>query len=225
MAGLDEVLGEELVGVYIHGSLALGGFRPGQSDVDFLVATERDLPSETVEELGALHVKLGDRLDGSYLPLAVFRRFDPERVMHPHIEARGGRLIVDHHGGETSIYRYVLRKCGVTLYGPPPQTLIDPVGADQLRQGVRDLVGDWTVDGEPLFAEPWYRRYMVYTMCRVRYTLASGEVTSKPAAAEWALGRVEPSWHELIRRAVAGAECGYEETVAFVRETLAEASC
>jgi hypothetical protein len=172
-----------------------------------------------------VHLCLGQRLDGSYLPLDVFRRSDPNRVMHPHIEARGCRLLLDHHGGETVIYRYVLWNCGVVLFGPPPQSLIDPVDADQLRTAVRDLVADWSVGDEPRFAEAGFRRYMVQTMCRVRYTLACGDVASKPAAVDWGLRQVEPAWRDLICRVARGDECRYEETVAFVRATLASASC
>lgn len=225
VTGLTELLGDELVGIYLHGSLALGAFNPEPSDVDFLVATEPELSAEQVEALAALHLRLGERLDGSYLPLDVFRRFDPNRVLHPHIEARGGRLQLDHHGGETVIYRYVLRKCGVVLLGPPPQSLIDPVDADQLRSAVRDLVVDWSVDDEAQFAEAGFRRYMVQTMCRVRYTLACGDVASKPEAVDWGLRQLEPAWRDLIHRVARGEECRYEETVAFVRATLASASC
>ena len=122
--GVAEVLGDQLVGVYLHGSLALEAYDPANSDVDFLVATEHELSPDAVEALAALHERLGDRLDGSYLPRDVFRRFDPTRRRHPHIEARGGTLIVDDHGSETVIYRYVLRKCGIAVVGPVPQELI-----------------------------------------------------------------------------------------------------
>jgi hypothetical protein len=215
--------------VYVHGSIALDAFDPQQSDVDFLVATEHELSPAVVERLDALHHDLGDRLDGSYLPRDVFRRFDPQRVMHPHIESRGGRLFVDHHGGETVIYRYVLLKCGVTLVGPPLRDLIDPVSTEQLRWGVCDVLTNWWAPmlerpPEWLF-EPRYCGYAVVTMCRVRYTLATGDVAAKPAAAGWALEHVEPERHDLIRRSAVRADCGYEETVAFVRETLGVASC
>jgi hypothetical protein len=222
-------LGDDLVGVYLHGSLALGGFNPQQSDIDFLVATDDELAAEQVQSLDALHLRLGDRLDGSYLPRKVFRRFDPARVTHPHIEARGGRLFVDHHGGETVIYRYVLRKCGVVPFGRPPQELIDPVSTGELREGVRDLLQSWWVpmeDEQPWrYAEALYRAYAVVTMCRVRYTLDCGDVVSKPDAARWALTHVAQEWHSLIERAAAYGECGYDETLAFVRATLAVASC
>lgn len=228
MAGLTELLGDELVGVYLHGSLALGSFDSAQSDVDFLVATESELGMGDVERLAGLHRRLGDRFDGSYLPRDVFRRFDPARVMHPHIEPRGGHLFVDHHGGETIIYRYVLRKCGIALVGPPPQELIDPVDSEELRAAVHDLVANWWVpmlDEASRFEDATYRRYMVLTMCRVRFTLDERDVVSKEEAARWALEQVEPEWHPLIERAAAREHCGYEETVAFVRSTLAFASC
>jgi predicted nucleotidyltransferase len=224
-----DVLGDELVGVYLHGSVALGSFDPVASDVDFLVATEHDLDPGAVERLAALHVGLGDRLDGSYLPRGVFRRFDPERVMHPHIESRGGRLFVDHHGGETVIYRHVLRGCGVTLFGPPPSELIDPVSDADLRRGVCDVLTNWWA---PMLADPpeWldeekYRHYAVVTMCRVRFTLERSAVVSKLEAAEWAAAHMDVKWHDLIGRAAVRGACGYEETMAFVRETLEDASC
>ena len=214
--------------MYLHGSLALGDFNPGESDLDFLVVTERDIDAEQIGKLDALHLRLGAWLDGSYLPREVFRRFDPARVMHPHIESRGGRLFVDHHGGETIIYRYVLRKCGVVLVGPPPQDLVDPVDREELRAAVRDLVANWWVpmlDEASRFDDAAYRRYMVLTMCRVRFTLAERDVVSKPKAACWALGHVEREWRPLIERAAVRGDCDYDETVAFVRSTLAAASC
>jgi len=222
------VLGAKLVAAYVHGSLALGAFEPDASDVDFLVATDGELDTATVERLAALHERLGDRLDGSYLPRDVLRRFDPARRTHPHIESRGGRLVLDDHGGETVVYRYVLRKCGITLAGPPPQELIDPVRPDELQAGVRSLLREWwQPDGGAWgwFHDGVYRRYAVLTMCRVRYTLAEGDVVSKRAAADWALTHVDARWRDLIVRAVARDECGYEETVAFVRDTLESASC
>ena len=62
-------------------------------------------------------------------------------------------------------------------------------------------------------------------MCRVRFTLGTGAVVSKPEAAQWALTHEDARWGDLISRATARGECGYDETVAFVRATLDEASC
>ncbi len=43
LAGVKEVLGDLLVGLYVHGSLATGGYDPARSDIDFLVVTAGNL--------------------------------------------------------------------------------------------------------------------------------------------------------------------------------------
>ena len=35
-----EILGGNLVGLYLHGSLALGGFNPRRSDVDYIAVVQ-----------------------------------------------------------------------------------------------------------------------------------------------------------------------------------------
>jgi hypothetical protein len=227
--GVEEIVGGNLVGLYLHGSIALQAFEPGQSDIDFLAATEHELDPGTIARLAAFHRRIGDLFDGSYLPRDVFRRFDSARTAHPHIESHVDGLVVDTHGGETIIYRYVLRERGIALVGPPARDLIDPVDAEQLRWGVRDVLAEWwrpMLDRPPeRLLDAAYRAYAVVTMCRMRYTLAHGEVLSKPVAAAWAFEHVSSRWHDLIRRAAGRGECGYEETVALVRETLASANC
>jgi hypothetical protein len=40
-------------------------------------------------------------------------------------------------------------------------------------------------------------------MCRILYTLETGEVASKRAALEWAVHKASPAWHDLIHQAIA----------------------
>lgn len=41
----------------------------------------------------------------------------------------------------------------------------------------------------------------VLSVCRVLYTLRTGAVIGKLAAARWAIGHVEPRWRPLVQRA------------------------
>lgn len=75
-----ELLRENVVGAYLQGSFALGSFDE-TSDVDFLVAIERDIRDDEVLALDALHTAIhdfpkpwGHRLEGSYVPTAILRR-------------------------------------------------------------------------------------------------------------------------------------------------------
>jgi hypothetical protein len=49
------------------------------------------------------------------------------------------------------------------------------------------------LDEKPWFDDATYRRCVVLTMCRVRFTLAEGEVVSKPEAARWSSSTSSPS--------------------------------
>ena len=44
---LQRLLGQNLLGMYLHGSLALGGFQPGRSDIDVIVVTAQRIDLET----------------------------------------------------------------------------------------------------------------------------------------------------------------------------------
>jgi predicted nucleotidyltransferase len=44
---LQRLLDQNLIGIYLHGSLALGGFQPGRSDIDVIVLTAQRIDLET----------------------------------------------------------------------------------------------------------------------------------------------------------------------------------
>jgi hypothetical protein len=78
--------------MYLYGSLSLGDFDPASSDIDFLVVTEHELPDETVAALDTMHARIAasglewaDTLEGSYIPCAAMRRYDPANNRHPTI--------------------------------------------------------------------------------------------------------------------------------------------
>ena len=80
---VQATLTDNLVGVYLRGSLATGDFID-TSDIDFLVATERPVSDGEAEALIELHARLAalpnkyaDRLEGAYIDRAALRRFAP----------------------------------------------------------------------------------------------------------------------------------------------------
>jgi streptomycin 3"-adenylyltransferase len=56
--GFRHILTDNLIGIYLHGSLTMGGFNPRTSDVDFLVVVETPLEHNTREVLAALSLDL-----------------------------------------------------------------------------------------------------------------------------------------------------------------------
>src|SRR5207237_4307608 len=92
LAGVQTILREKLVGFYLYGSLSLGDFDPGSSDIDFLAVTTEDLSGELLGLLRDMHVSIASsglpyakRLEGSYIPRGPLRRYDPRHACHPTI--------------------------------------------------------------------------------------------------------------------------------------------
>jgi hypothetical protein len=231
-AGVRTILGDAFAGLYLHGSLAGGDFDPGRSDVDFLVATQGVLPETTVVELATLHADLvaggshwAAELEGSYFSLAALRRYDPDNAVFPHVE-RFGALQVEHHDSAWILQLHVLREHGITLAGPAPTTLIDPISPAELHRATRETLHEWwtpKLEESSLLYEPGYQAYAVLTMCRILYTLATGTVVSKPVAARW-LQAMAPRWTSLVAAALRwqhGMPVGdVDATLALIRYTL-----
>lgn len=234
---VQKTLGDNLVGVYLRGSLATGDFID-TSDIDFLVATERPVSDAEAEALIAMHARLAalpnkhaDRLEGAYIDRAALGRFEPGRRFLT-VECETPLRWREH---ETSwlIERWVLREKGVALLGPDPKTLIDPISAEELRDAVRQRICEWAKWAADPHDPEWlpprsHQAYVIETMCRALYTLALGELVSKRKAGEWALSALREPWRGLIAKAVAlradatPAEDRIAEVLDFVQWCAAE---
>jgi hypothetical protein len=109
LSDVQDVLGNQFTGMYLHGSLAYGDFNPETSDIDFLAVTEDDLPIETFAALKEMHAGLfqsgmewSQKLEGAYLPKEVLRRHSlaypatPWLGMDGHFTPGNSRQRLDH---------------------------------------------------------------------------------------------------------------------------------
>jgi len=237
-------LAEQLVGVYLHGSLAAGGFELGRSDVDVLVVTEGELGKERLAALAVAHARLQasglhwvTRLEVSYIPRDALRRYDPNKTVHPALRMDGS-FGHDGHGSDWVLQRHVIRERGIVLAGPEPHTLIDPVSPEQIRWAARETLHEWwapQLDDHSRLRSDEYQAYAVLTMCRALYTLHHGDVAPKAAAARWARETLDRegaaghgrSWSALIAQAEAWRHGdvldALDETLALIRYTLERA--
>lgn len=209
VAGAQGVLGTNFVAAYLQGSFAVGEW-DRDSDVDFLIAMQRDVTEEELPALQALHARLyqlpshwARHLEGSYMPVDILRRAGETRHPVLFLDNTSQMLARSVHD-DTRVVRWVVREHGITLAGPAPDTVIDPVAADDLRREVRANMRDWA-------GEIWAQRYRidnrwawpfaVLSYCRMLHTLETGRIESKRAGARWARGALDPRWADLIRRA------------------------
>jgi hypothetical protein len=229
---IQAALGDLLVGFYLYGSLSLGDFDPASSDVDFLVVTTEDISEEVFESLRDIHTVIASSnlpyanyIEGSYIPLKALRRYDPHNAHHPTIGI-DWPFRVAFHGSNWILERYVLREHGVIVYGPSPQTLIDPVTPEKIKAAVCEhLKNFWSsqLDGLQWLRPRNYQAFAVLTLCRALYTLHHGTVSSKPQAALWAQ-ETYPQWKPIIERSLSWRtqheEDDLTETINFLRDVL-----
>jgi predicted nucleotidyltransferase len=238
LPGAKNVLGEELAGAYLFGSLANGDFDRA-SDVDILFTTQGELSGEQFGGLKELHKRITEidswyatQLEVSYIPLPALRRYDPAHDVHPRLDrGEGESLYMMRHDSDWIVQRHLIREKGIPLWGPPAQSLIDPISPDDLRQAMRPVLCDWLAhlhETPDQIRQRGYQSYIVLTVCRVLYTLETGAVLSKRLAAEWAKKTLNPCWALLIERAWLGRQnpeeaAGTEElemTFDFIRYAL-----
>ena len=206
---VESILGDNLVGAYLVGGFALGG-GDLQSDCDFVVVTGEQVTPRQERELRELHDEIPTRaghwphdLEGSYAPsadLETLADLDKEWLY----VNRGGREMEWSSHCNTADVRWTLREHGITLAGPDPRQLVAEVPAAVLRAKMPPLIESFLPDllSWTSFDTAWAQRYAVTTLCRMLYTLETGEVPSKPVSLEWAKSVLPAEWQGLIQQAI-----------------------
>lgn len=240
--GIRAVLGEMLVGVYLQGSFAVGGFDV-HSDVDFVVASEGELSEAEVDGLQTVHGRVYDldcewakHLEGSYFPRDVLLTSEGRGRPLWYLDHGSRTLTLSEHCN-TIVVRWILREHGVALAGPPAAQLVDPVSVDALRREIRETVREW--GGEILsnperFNNRFYQSFIVLSYSKMLHDLRTGRIGSKRDGAEWAKSVLDTSWADLIDRAWGGRpnpakavrepadEVDFERTLEFVAHVIEE---
>ncbi len=203
------VLSNNFVGAYLQGSFAVGDFDL-HSDVDFIIVTEEELSEQEVHGLQVVHERIycldvpwAQHLEGSYFPKEVLRDSAQSGGQLWYLD-HGSRSLLQSDHCNTTIVRWVVRENGVTLAGPSPALLVDPVPVETLREEIMATIHDW---GQEILSRPdhfnnrFYQGFIVLNYCRMLHDLHRGFPGSKLAGAEWAKTNLDPTWKGLIDRA------------------------
>lgn len=203
---LSALLGDALVGIYLHGSMTMGCFNPESSDIDVLVVTSGDVPMATRHAIGDALEELSALAPPKGLELSIVDRsvLDPFVYPTPFLLHRGGNR--NDEGGldpDLAAHATVTRARGECLIGAPIADVFGEVPAeyyyDSIAGDARECLDvlDALPDGPvptPLYA--------ILNCCRVMAYRAEPVVLSKAEGGAWALAHVWPELGPVVQAAL-----------------------
>ncbi|MCC2686209.1 MAG: hypothetical protein K0R75_3108 [Paenibacillaceae bacterium] len=236
-AEIQAILGQRMVGMYLLGSLAIGDFRPETSDIDFVVVTDAEMEPSQFDRLKRMHAEFAadgsrwaKKVEAVYCPVAGLSRGYAGQC--PQLEC-GTELFLAPLEDGWVFQRLTLREFGARIVGPDPRPLVGNIDTGEMRQSVQAIAGGWLdlARTDPSWlewlAERRWQVFVIQTLCRMLYSLRTGSVTSKPAAASWGMQELGEPWTSLIRRSLAATnpeeripQSDVEETIELIRYVM-----
>jgi streptomycin 3"-adenylyltransferase len=214
------LLGDNLVGVYLHGSLAIGSFNPDASDVDFLVVTKNKLTPEKRREIAQCMLRLSHRAPRKGLEMSVITQEALRDFKHPTpYEFHFSNEWIEQYRNDTFDYskdnlvdgdlaaHFTITKArGLVLSGKPIDAVFPDIPKQHYTSSIladaRDILRNLSSTSSS--ALEWSTPvYNVLNLCRVRAFLEAGLITSKREGGEWALLHATSFQASIIRQALA----------------------
>ena len=205
------ILGDNLIGVYLHGSGVMGCFNPAKSDVDLIVVVEHE-PSDTVKRaFMEMVVSLDETGPAKGIEMSIVERSVCKPFVYPtpfvlhfskgHLEwyrDNPEEYISKMNGTDWDLAAHftVLRGRGVCLYGAP----IDEVFGEVPKKAYMDSIWRDIEEAEDAIAED--TMYLTLNLARVLAFQMDGSVLSKQEGGEWGLKNLPEKYHSLLRDAL-----------------------
>lgn len=215
---LKDELSGALIGIYLHGSLAMGCFNPSQSDIDILVLVKEKQSVEIYKKIAKKLITLEEELEicnGFELSIVLesyavdfkyptpfefhYSAYHKEKYKSDNNYFCGG-----YEDPDLVAHFVVTYNRGIVLYGNPIKEVFKPIDH---RYYINSIKAD--VDGaiEGIIENPVY---YVLNLSRVLLYLRESVISSKKEAGEWALKELPNQYNIIISQCLAKYENGLD---------------
>lgn len=217
----QRILGQNFLGLYVHGSIAFGCFSWEKSDIDFLVVVATPLSLSEKEKLISAMLELDligppKGFEMSVVLLKTCRSFHYPTPYELHYSnAHKAKYLADitehcrlSYGTDPDLAAHftVTRAVGFPIYGPPVEEIFSPVPKDiywaSLLSDVQNVETEIMTD--PL--------YYVLNLCRMLAYQQEGLILSKEQGGQWALSHLPLSYQPTVAEALVCYQKGFPFT-------------
>ncbi|WP_226537399.1 aminoglycoside adenylyltransferase domain-containing protein [Fictibacillus halophilus] len=214
---LEEKLPNVLESFYLFGSVSLGAYQDGMSDIDFYAVVKRKLTDADIDVLKQVHLEMKKEypkpgLDGMYVTKEDLDGRNEGVQSCPYFNE--GKLQMYRSFHRNWIDAYQLKTYGIVIKGLPIETYHIPEDWKQLK---KNLVGNissywmnWTKRCESvtslqfpgLFVSGSMIEWGVLGVTRLFYSIKEEGIISKVGAGEYALYTVPEKYHPILQEAI-----------------------
>lgn len=210
---MQSILGDELVAIYLHGSLAMGCFNPECSDMDLLVVIRHQLPIETQRQVMEILLEISNAprpIETSFLVEQELKPFQHPLPYQLHYSETWRQKISDEledgswrrwnevqrYDSDLSAHLTIIHHRGITLYGLDACDVLPEVPAEHYRASI---VGDYIDARDTAVHNPVY---FILNACRVHAYLNEQLILSKDEGGVYGLKTLPPEFHSSISQAL-----------------------
>ena len=206
-----QILGENLVGVYLHGSAVMGCFNPAKSDLDFIVVIDKPMNDETKLAYMDMVVALNADAPAKGIEMSIVLRDVCKPFVYPtpfelHFSERHIKWYSENptdyvqkmNGTDKDLAAHftVIRERGKCLWGVPVSDVFAEVPATDYMDSLWEDICDAPDEIEN------NTMYFVLNLARVMAYKKDGSVLSKKEGGEWALKNLPGEFAPMVRAAL-----------------------
>jgi predicted nucleotidyltransferase len=194
----------QIEGAYLYGSLCLGAYQEGKSDIDLLVVLNRNLTTEEIKRLRKAHKQLrkyyyGRLMDGMYLSVADLGKQNHELDPYPYCFK--GKIKFG-YWDVNAVTWWLLKHKGIRLYGTDISELDIPVHwghvIDTMKYNLNEYWMPKTKQTFSFLVDEMVE-FCVLTLSRIICTYEFGEILAKQDAVKKAQDLVPIQWQLLLK--------------------------
>nr|WP_281271895.1 aminoglycoside adenylyltransferase domain-containing protein [Oceanobacillus bengalensis] len=228
--GVTGIITDDLLGFYLHGSLAMGGFNPKSSDIDILVITNSSMKMEDKRNLAQFFLHQSNSpypIEISFLHIEQLRNwqhpcpydfhyseFWRERYESDLLKGTYNYFSEDLHvDTDLAAHITIINHRGICIDGEPIKKVFPSVPKSDYLSAI---ISDYQECIENIEEDPIY---CSLNLIRVFWYLKEGVISSKQEAGIWGL-KTLPHELEITIRKVVNSYADRKDTYSFEKDEL-----